>query len=172
MRFVSALCLFCVDLVQIFNRSAILGKIQHHEQAVSDLNIALTCGYPKSLRFKAYQRLAQAYFATGNMEKSAETYKKLFQSLDDADLPIEKIRKMKNDCIQAIRTIQSREPTTMDNSQNPSVVDLSQCALPDKIKIESTEARGRFSVARVKISARWRGGHVRNRVSSLGISRV
>ena len=140
-------------MVQIFDRSAILGKIQHHEHAVSDLNIALTCGYPKNLRFKAYQRLAQAYFATGNIEKGAETYKKLFQSLDEADLPIDKIRKMKNDCIQAVRSIQSREPTTAKNSQKPPVYDLSQCALANKIKIESTKARGRFSVARVPISA-------------------
>lgn len=141
-----------VNLAQIDGRAAILGKIQHHEHAVDDLNIAIRCGYPKSLRFKAYQRLAQAYFAIGSMEESVETYKKLFQSLDEADLPVEKIRKMKSDCIQAVKQIQSNKLTATNKSQKP-FIDLSQCALSDKIKIESTKKRGRFSVASVSISA-------------------
>ena len=103
-----------------------------------------------SLRFKAYQRLAQAYSAIGNKEKSAETYKKLHQSLDFADLPIEKIRKLKNDCMQAVKIIKSDKTTS--TSQNPSL-DLSEYTLSNKIKIEATKARGRFSVALVPISA-------------------
>ena len=79
-----------------------------------------------SLRFKAYQRLAQAYSAIGNKEKSAETYEKLHQSLDFADLPIEKIRKMKNDCMQAVKIMKSDKTTS--TSHNPSL-DLSEHTL-------------------------------------------
>ena len=139
-------------MAQFVDRSAILVKIQHYGHAVDDLKLALRCGYPKNLRFKAYQRLALAHSAIGNNAESAETYKKLFQSLDEADLPIEKIKKMKNDCLQAVKMMNNNKPTVARKSEKPSL-DLGQCSLHDKIVIKSTETRGRFSVARVPISA-------------------
>ncbi len=140
------------NLAQFVDRSAILVKIQHYGHAVDDLKLALRCGYPKNLRFKAYQRLASAHSAIGNCEESAETYKKLFQSLDEADLPIQKIKKMKNDCVQAVKMVKSNKTTVTSKSEKPSS-DLGQCTIHDKIKIKSTETRGRISVARVPISA-------------------
>ena len=119
-------------MAQFVDRSAVLVKIQHYGHAVHDLKLALRCGYPKNLRFKAYQRLALAHSARGDNAESAETYKKLFQSLDDADLPMEKIKKMKNDCLQAVKKMKSNKPTVARKSEKPSL-DLGQCSLHDKI---------------------------------------
>ena len=143
-------------MAQFVHRSAILGKIQLHNHSVDDLNLALRCGYPKNLRFKAYQRLAVAHSSLGDKEKAIEAYKKLFKSLNEADLPIERIKKMKSDCIESVKTLQSSQSSRPIRGQytgHEITLDQSESSIHEKIEVKVTETRGRYAVARVPISA-------------------
>lgn len=98
-----------------------------------------------------------AYKATGDEDKSLITYQQLLKSLDDADINPEKIKKMKNDCRQIIKTFPSNltvrgkdSPQHLLTVQNPNA-DIP--SLSSKVTIERTEMRGRFAVAREFIKA-------------------
>ena len=117
----------------------------------------MASGYPRHLLYKALQRLAVAYKATGDEEKSLKTYQQLYKSLDDADISPEKIKKMKNECLSMIHTFPSNPPVKVKatpervlrlEAHHPDIPSLSS-----KVSIETTETRGRFTVAVDQIRA-------------------
>jgi len=142
-----------------------LGKSNLPKQAVEDIHIALKCGYPKDLKFKAYQRLAVAYAAMKDTTRTVESYKLLFKSLDDSTLPKEKKNKMKSDCVQKIKQLSSSQNL---KGQQPmlkkEIFDIQKTFFSEKVQIENTELRGRFSVAKEHIPA---GELIMNEISCL-----
>ena len=52
-----------------------------HKDAANDILVALRSGYPKKLKYKAYQRLATAYTNLKENEKARDAYKLLLESL-------------------------------------------------------------------------------------------
>ena len=137
-----------IILVEPHLRAAVLGKLARHEAAVADLEAALVCGYPPGLRYKAHQRLAVAHTALGDPDTARRAYRQLLDSLAVADLPPDKVKKMKNSCMQTLKNL------PLEAASAPSeVLDTSNSTFLDKIRVESTAGRGRFSVARVPIPA-------------------
>ena len=144
-----------VFLVQLTSRAAVLGKTNLSKQAVEDINIALKCGYPQELKFKAYQRLAVGFTAMKDTTRTIESYKFLLKSLDDSNLPVEKKNKMKSDCVHKIKQLSLNAVNTTKDTQNKQrgIFDVHKTFFSNKIKIESTEMRGRYSIAKELIPA-------------------
>ena len=140
-----------------------LMKINCQKAAAEDLEISLQCGYPKHLRFKAYQRLASAWSSLGDHDQAKENYKLLFKALDDSDLSGDKIKKMKNDCSQAVKKINDGDFVKKPKSSSQDSL-LSRRIFSENITVEETSSRGRFSVAKVPIKA---GEIVINEAASL-----
>ena len=86
---------------------------------VDDLTLALSCGYPDKLKFKAYQRLAVAYTSLGDNVRAGDTYKLLLESLELGDLSPEKKKKMKADCVQAVQKLKSTKVTAKKETTPP-----------------------------------------------------
>ena len=124
-----------------------------HRSAVEDLETSLQCGFPKQLRFKAYQRLALAYTALKDNDKARTNYRLLFKALDDSDLPGDKIKKMKNDCCQAVKKLGASNIYIRAQETSSSSDTMDKSLFSDKIEIQETESRGRFSVAKDHIQA-------------------
>ena len=137
-----------IILVEPPLRAAVLGKLARHEAAAADLEAALVCGYPPGLRYKAHQRLAVAHTALGDPDTARRAYRQLLDSLAVADLPPDKVKKMKYSCMQTLKNL------PLEAASAPSeVLDTSNSTFLDKIRVETTAGRGRFSVARVPIPA-------------------
>ena len=91
-------------MVQLYLRAAVLGKFKLYRNVIEDLNVAISSGYPKHLLYKALQRLGVAYKATGHETKAEKTYRELYKALDHGELSGEQRKKLKNDCLQQIRS--------------------------------------------------------------------
>ena len=144
-------------MVQVYLRAAVLGKFKLYKNVIDDLNLAISSGYPKHLLYKALQRLAVAYTATGQETKAETTYKDLYQALDDAEISAEQRKKMKNDCLNLIKSF----PAEKQDKISPTPLELLKLEEPNlnipslssKVRIEQTERRGRFAVAKEDIRA-------------------
>lgn len=95
-----------IDLaMSLTNRAAVLGKLKMHKNAVEDLELAISCGYPKHLLYKAYQRLGVSYEAMGNTEKAKSAYENLLQFLNYSDIPNDRIKSMKDQAMFVLSSL-------------------------------------------------------------------
>ena len=52
------------------NRSACLVRMEMYQEAIDDIQLALSLNYPKEDRYKLYERLGKAYMAIGETAKA------------------------------------------------------------------------------------------------------
>ena len=103
---------------------------------IEDLNVAISSGYPKHLLYKALQRLAVAYKATGQETKAEKTYKELYRALDDAEISAEQRKKLKNDCLRLIKSF----PAEKQDKISPSPPEAAKHAVPPQVPTQRGEA--------------------------------
>ena len=56
------------------NRSACLLKMDDYENAIADINFALSLGYPEQTRYKLYDRLGKCHLKNGNPLKAKPAF--------------------------------------------------------------------------------------------------
>lgn len=84
--------------------------MEQFEDAIQDIDLALSFTYPKELRFKILDRKARCLLGLKRHDEALNTFRKTLQALDDSKLGHEKKMKMQND-IQIMLNLMNKQKT-------------------------------------------------------------
>ena len=146
------------------NRSACLFQMGDYELAISDINFALSLGYPEQIRYKLYDRLGRCHLKGGNPAKAKPSFliaQKLVSNCA-ADMEEKKINELKNsfqDCIQEcekISNVSNKPDQTKETISLPDAMinttDMTRSndypALGFKVEVKQDDIVGRYIMAK------------------------
>lgn len=139
------------------NRSAALMRLGHLEAALEDVDLALSSGYPKDLKYKLYDRKIRLAANLGNSDLAFQSRSDFILSLKESSLDEKKKCAMENEIQSLLENLENKsfQPTSKNvpivaTKNNVDSLDKTHSFLPclsDQIEIEYDPKRGRFAVA-------------------------
>lgn len=137
------------------NRSACLQRLHSYQLAISDIELSLESGYPKSKVFKLYERKAECYEKLGKYSQASNCYEKAISFMSTSTLTKEKKEDLKKSFKKKILEFKDKRDEDLINYRQKSTEDIEIIKTPNPnfpsahsaIEIRYEPDRGRFAIA-------------------------
>lgn len=142
------------------NRSAALFHLERFPEALDDIHMALSEGYPSKLLYKLFDRQALCLLKLGEVSKARESLQQLLLALDESSMESDKLDSWRESTITRIDQIAGKEDFTLITkskscektlpplpSSNPRFPSASGA-----VEVRYTEDLGRHAVATAPVS--------------------
>ncbi|KAK4311765.1 hypothetical protein Pmani_016759 [Petrolisthes manimaculis] len=135
------------------NRSAVLVHLNHHQLAITDIQLALQAHYPNTLAFKVLDRLGQCHQKLGQYSLAKDAFTRATNALNVAQLDNKKLQTLNKDLTQKLEQCEGKNDENSNNGHQPvggaQLFEGTSDVLPNAssaVSIQSSQQAGRFAV--------------------------